>query len=235
MTKEEYRKKKREYAKQEHDVDDYARFSMTPQEPEDIIFRALLTEETGDDVICFSYVCEKQILIPEILDDIIFINSGFMDFKVWNFRPDVVKYAVDIINASDQWGAIEKVAEGKCPYPEIKAKCQKMCEQYRTQTANKLRQYQKEHHRLTKVRGDIRTTIEDDGWMKNYDKLTVMLKQYREQAEKELRIAKIILTFRQCRPIQDRLDWKILVKRKDIPKYYFELRNEIVKEGLRNV
>lgn len=235
MTKEEYRKKKREFMKRDHDVDDYARFSMTPQEPEDIIFRALLTEEVGDDFICFSYVCEKQKLTPEIIDDIIFINSGFMDFKVWNFKPDVVKYVVDITNASDQWGAIEKVAEGKCPYPEIKVKCQKMCEQYRTQTANKLRQYQKEHHRLTKVRGDIRTTIEDDGWMKNYDKLTVMLKQYREQAEKELRVAKIVLTFRQCRPIQDRLDWKILVKRKDIPKFYFEMRSEIVKEGLRNV
>lgn len=235
MTKDEYKKKKREYIKLEHGVEDYVEFSMTPQDPEDILFRALLTEESGDAVLCFSYICEKQKLTPGILDDIIFINSGFMDFQNWNFRPDVVRYVVDIINADDQWKAIEKVVEGKCPYPEIRAKCQKMLDQYRKQTANKLRQYQKDHHRLQKIRGDIRTTIENDDWLKNYDKITVMLKQYREQVEKELRVAKIILTFRQCRPIQDRLDWKTLVKRKDIPKEYFEMRKEIVKEGLRNV
>lgn len=230
LTKEQYTERRKEELEKikatGNPVQEWADWSLEPQSPEDIILRALMTSDPqntqGHTYLCNAYVCEKSRLSPDIVDDLLFIQSGFFDYKTFNWTDDMVKDVIKLMCSDNQIADIMDIAGGVIDKPFMKARCKEIAKNTKRKIVD----------RLHEIKGKVASMYDSACVMNSVTKTAVFTAHYTEMWEPKLasmkeladqtqEIMKAITDVRWSRPIVDRLDWNALKKNPGIsPRYY---------------
>lgn len=94
----DYNARKNKFYKTRHDANEWAEWSLQKQNPDDIIFREMLTAEKGKkdcNYACATYYCQASDLTEEDIDALLFINSGLYTYDGWD--EDTQAFVIDLL------------------------------------------------------------------------------------------------------------------------------------------
>lgn len=231
ITKEDYEERRKAFLKELHTVNEWAEFSMSPQTPENIIFRTLLTldDRAKDSYICFAYSSQFHDYTPELLDDSLFLQSGFFDYKDWNWTDEAVNGVIELMQADDPLTEIIEIARGDKEFPEIRKRCKQVAEWYRNLLSIKIVKIQKELSRLSDMSQEVDWITKRSDWILFYEKSDRIIEEMLDTSKKQRQAAKVIKSYHDNYIITNRMDWNYLKRR--MPRDYIKNRSVLISRS----
>lgn len=65
-------------------VKEWNEWSLHKQAPEDIVVRAIMCAEDGNEYMCYLYLFQKNNVTEELLETLLFVNSGLFTWDGWD-------------------------------------------------------------------------------------------------------------------------------------------------------
>lgn len=220
-------------------------FSLKPQSERDIICRAIYTnyekatKENDTHVMMFAYVCANSELSEDMIDDLLYINSGLFDFE-WN--EEVREFVISIVKRGMDYNCfddlVEVVKEEKLT-EEFRKVCQRAIDKavdrnktridnayqdysellkHRGHVFNKMTRYEVDVLEGKEAKGRTKEFLDD---IKNIDRAIVNVTKRIETVIAKRNEFEIYLG--------ERLDWDALQKRQNLSREYKERRKELCK------
>lgn len=233
----DYVKRKKAFDKEIHDINEWSEWSMQKQDAKDIIFREMMSAMNEENYACATYYCFASDLTEEDIDALLFVNSGLFTYEGWDDATQ--EFVISLLQKGDKANVYEDlrraIADKRFNEPftkKMKEVCNKAIDtRLGTMNARKNDISSAIYQMLMsykEVAESKKLGEENPKARKHIGESLNALKKAIERLEGDMPKFDDERVF-----LSDRLDWKVLLQKKNLSEEYLERRKALWEYTLR--